>query len=305
MNKPISKLKLLSQEEYNKIIYQFNDTKADYPKDKCVHQLFEEQVLKTPTKTAVIACDRTLTYDELNKISNRMANNLIEKGVKTNEIVAFALLRNSYLIPVIFGILKSGTAYMPIDPDYPQDRIDFMLEDSNAKFFITESSLSDYISNNKENPNVEMTSDNYCYCIYTSGTTGNPKGTLIHHRNIVNFCNNNNYQHCMINQGNRLISTFKCCFDAFGVDYALFLLNGLSLVLANDNEMNHTEDLAKLIEMHNVDVIHSTPSTIKSFCRNDRYVEAIKRAKIIMVAAENFTSDLYEIFVKTHISEMF
>ena len=303
----IKDISAVSQQEKNTLLHTFNDTKADYQKDKCVHQLFEEQVLKSPDKTAVIACDKTLTYNELNKLSNRIANSLIGKGVKPNDIVAFALPRNSYLIPVMFGILKSGAAYLPIDLDFPQDRINYMLEDSGAKFFITEDNLNEFISDNEENPNIEITSDNNCYCIYTSGTTGKPKGTLIRHRNLMNFCdnnNNNNYQHCMINEGSRLISTFKCCFDAFGVDYALFLLNGLSLVLANDYEMMHAEDLARLIKKYNVDVIHSTPSTIKAFCGNDRYVEAIKKAKIIMVAAENFTPDLYE-FLEDHTSAKF
>lgn len=302
-DKKITELAILSDKEKTTLLYDFNDTKADYPKDKCVHQLFEEQVLKTPDKTAVIACDKTLTYDELNKLSNKIANSLIEKGVQANDIVAFALPRNSYLIAVMFGILKSGAAYMPIDPDYPQDRIDYMLSDSDAKFFITEDNLNEFISNNEENPNIEMTSNTYCYCIYTSGTTGKPKGTIIRHRNLINFCNNNinNYQSCMINYGTRLVSTFKCCFDAFGVDYALFLLNGLSLVLANDYEMTNAEDLARLIKKHDADVIHSTPSTIKAFCGNKKYVEAIEKAKIIMVAAENFTPDLYD-FLSAHTS---
>ncbi len=306
MSRQIKDLSVISNDEFNTIIYSFNDTRVDYPKDRCVHQLFEEQVLKTPDKTAVIACDRTLTYDELNKLSNKIANSLIEKGVKANDIVAFALPRNSYLIAVMFGVLKAGSAYLPIDLDFPQDRVEYMIVDSGSKFYITESNLQDFISDNEENPNIEITSDNYCYCIYTSGTTGKPKGTIIRHRNLINFCNNNinNYQSCMINYGTRLISTFKCCFDAFGVDYALFLLNGLSLVLANDYEMTHAEDLAKLIKKHNVDVIHSTPSTIKAFCGNEKYVEATKKAKVIMVAAENFTPDLYE-FLQEHTSAKF
>ena len=127
MRKRISELNMLSLEEEYMLKEQFNNTFADYPRDKCVHQLFEEQVLKTPDKTAVIACDKTLTYDELNKLSNKIANSLIEKGVKINDIVAFALPRNSYLIAVMFGVLKSGAAYMPIAVDYPQDRIDYML----------------------------------------------------------------------------------------------------------------------------------------------------------------------------------
>ena len=129
MRKKISELNMLSLEEEYMLKEQFNNTFADYPRDKCVHQLFEEQVLKIPDKTAVIACDKTLTYDELNKLSNRIANSLIEKGVKANDIVAFSLPREGALIAVMFGILKSGAAYLPIDLDIPQGRAEYMIED--------------------------------------------------------------------------------------------------------------------------------------------------------------------------------
>ena len=295
LSKKIRNISAITDEDLNKLLYEFNDTVVDYPRDKCVHTLFEEQVEKTPEKVAVIACDKTLTYKELNEEANRIAHALIEKGVGVGNIVAFSLQRKSFLIPTIFGILKSGAAYLPIDLDYPPDRVDYILKDSKTKWFISEDNINEFVSADATNPNVNTTSDNNCYCIYTSGTTGNPKGTLIRHRNLVNFCdnNNNNYQHSMIKNGTRLISTFKCCFDAFGVDYALFLLNGTSLVLASDEDITNAEKLAYYIQKYNVDVIHATPSTIKAWCGNREYVKAIGNAKIIMVAAENFSPDLY------------
>ncbi len=294
MRKKISELNMLSSKEAYMLKEKFNNTFADYPRDKCVHQLFEEQVLKTPEKAAVIACDKTLTYDELNKLSNRIANSLIEKGVKANDIVAFALPRTSFLIAVMFGILKSGAAYMPIDPDYPQDRIDYMFEDSNAKFFITEDNLNEFISDNEDNPNVEMTSDNYCYCIYTSGTTGNPKGTLIRHRNLVNFCDNNskNHQAEMMRNGSCIISTFKTCFDAFGVDSMFFVLNGKTVVLASEAEMSNGDLLADLINRYNVDVIHTTPTIVSMLCESEKYTKSLNNIRIMMIAAEIFNEPL-------------
>lgn len=134
-------LSMLSAGEKQTVQFVFNDTTADYPKDKCVHELFEEQAGNTPDHIAVVACDKTLTYKELNDEANRIAHSLIEKGVGVGDIVAFMLPRRSYLIAAMLGILKSGAAYMPIDPDYPQDRIDYMLSDSGAKFCITESYL--------------------------------------------------------------------------------------------------------------------------------------------------------------------
>ncbi|MGN0468579.1 MAG: condensation domain-containing protein, partial [Acutalibacteraceae bacterium] len=131
--KKLYELNILTADEKQKLLYTFNDTAVDYPRDKCVHQLFEEQVAKTPDKVAVIACDKTLTYRELNEEANRIAHSLIEKGVNVGDIVAFALPRKSYLIATMFGILKSGATYMPIDPTYPEDRIEYMLTESNAK----------------------------------------------------------------------------------------------------------------------------------------------------------------------------
>lgn len=308
LSKKIRNITAITDEDLNKLLYEFNDTVVDYPRDKCVHTLFEEQVEKMPEKVAVIACDKTLTYKELNEEANRIAHALIEKGVGVGDLVAFALRRKSYLIPTIFGILKSGAAYLPIDPDYSQNRVDYILKDSKAKWFISENNINKFFSANTTDPNVKIASDNNCYCIYTSGTTGNPKGTLIRHRNLVNFCDNNkinNYQHATIRNGTRLISTFKCCFDAFGVDYALYLLNGASLVLANDEEITNAEKLAYLIQKNSVDVIHATPSTIKAWCGNHEYVKAIGNAKIIMVAAESFSPDLYVYLKKKTSAKIF
>ncbi len=136
--KKLYELELLTEDEKQKLLFDFNDTAADYPKDKCVHQLFEEQVKRTPNKIAVIACDKTLTYAELNKQANRIANSLIQKGVVVGDIVAFSLPRTSNMIATMIGILKAGAAYLPIDPNYPQERIDYILLDSGAKHLITE-----------------------------------------------------------------------------------------------------------------------------------------------------------------------
>lgn len=109
-----------------------------------MHQLFEEQVERTPDKTAIVACDKTLTYREVNEEANRIAHSLIEKGVRVGDVVAFALPRRSYLVVAMFGILKSGAVYLPIDPDYPQDRIEYMLDDSKAKLYIAEKDMIHY-----------------------------------------------------------------------------------------------------------------------------------------------------------------
>ena len=298
MRKKISELNMLFLEEEFMLKEQFNNTFADYPRDKCVHQLFEEQALKTPDKTAVIACDKTLTYDELNKLSNKIANSLIEKGVKANDIVAFALPRNSNLIAVMFGILKSGAAYMPIDPDYPQDRTDYMVADSDAKFFITEDNLNEFISKSEESPNVEISSDNYCYCIYTSGSTGKPKGAVITHKNLNNFCNNNStnyYQRDLFINGNCTVCTASITFDLSVFEIFISLLNNKKIVLASNDEIINTNKLSELILRHDVDILLLTPSKIQAYCASKSFCCALKQMKIIMVGAEIFPIQLYEL----------
>lgn len=296
--KKLYELKILPEAEKNKLIYEFNDTAADYPRDKCVHQLFEEQAQKTPDKTAVIACDQTLTYAQLNEQANRIAHGLIEQGVKMGDIVAFALPRKSYLISAIFGILKAGAAYLPIDPDFPEERIRYMLEDSGAKLFVTVDRIEELLAVGRtDNPGVTISSEDLCYCIYTSGSTGMPKSVLIRHRNLVNFCNNNNknIHSCMIKYETRILSTFKVCFDAFGVDYALFLLNGHSMVLADEDNLANPQKLAGLIPRYNIDVIHSTPAIMTMLCKCLEYSSALQHIKVITIAAERFERQLYEI----------
>lgn len=224
----ICQLNILRKTEKNMLLCDFNNTSIKYDKHKCIHTLFEEQAAKTPDKTAVVAQDKTHTYRELNSQANCIAHSLIEKGIKPNDIVAFMLPRRSYLLSTLFGILKAGACYMPIDPDYPQDRIDYLLEDSKAKLCITEQNFTELIENvNIDNPNIKLFANNSCYCIYTSGSTGNPKGVLITHKNISNLiCNASdfgNYKH-------RIAFLTIITFDIASQEIFTTLLNGLRAI---------------------------------------------------------------------------
>lgn len=286
----------ITEQETNDLLHVFNDSAVDYPRDKCVHQLFEAQARKMPEKTAVIACDGTLTYRELNENANRIAHCLMEQGVKPGDIVAFMLPRRSYLIATIFGILKVGAAYLPIDMDSPRDRIDYMMEDSGAKLLITSKIVTELLCHrNSSDLDISMTSDSLCYCIYTSGSTGNPKGVQIRHRNFVNFCRanqHNRYQDDVISNGTTLLSTFKCCFDAFGGDYSLLLLNGRSVLLASEDDILDAKRQKLLAQQYQTDILQTTPSVVRSLCADSEYQEVLKRAKVILLAAENISPEL-------------
>ena len=289
-NKKLHELNILTPEEQQKLLYTFNDTAVEYPKDKCVHQLFEEQVKRTPDKTAIVACDKTLTYRELNEEANKIAHSLIEKGIGVGDIVAFMLLRKSYMISTILGILKSGAAYLPIDPDYPQDRIDYMLSDSNAKILITENDIEDLLDNSKTfNPCVSMSSESLCYCIYTSGSTGRPKGTLLTHSNVANYVNNNNNNvvHKIIKSlYNSIVSVTTVGFDIFVTESLLPLVNGMEIVLANEEQSKTQAKLNALLKLTPADVIQTTPTKLKALIANDRELDYIKNIKTIILGGE-------------------
>ena len=280
-------LSMLSAEERQKLLYDFNDTAVDYPKDKCIHQLFEEQVIKNPDKTAIIACDRTLTYRELNEEANRIAHSLIERGIGVGDIVAFALPRKSYLISTMLGILKSGAAYLPIDPDYPQDRIEYMLSDSGAKLLISENNIKNLLQNSSTvNPCVNMTSDNICYCIYTSGSTGKPKGTAIFHCNFVNlllgtkryFKNN-----CKI----ALLTTI--CFDVAAQEIFGTLSLGLSGYLFASKNCMSINDVCEAISNNKIDALFATPTYFDTLTQIPKYAETIlKYLRLVILAGEKF-----------------
>ena len=298
-NNLIKNISVISPEEQQKLFYTFNDTAVEYPKDKCVHQLFEEQVERTPDKTAIVACDKTLTYREVNEEANRIAHSLIEKGVRVGDVVAFALPRRSYLVAAMFGILKSGAAYLPIDPDYPQDRIEYMLDDSKAKLYITEKDIDSLLKNdNADNPNVAMSSDSICYCIYTSGSTGKPKGALLTHANVVNYVNNNNNNnvvHRIIDEDfKNIVSVTTVGFDIFVTESLLPLVNGMKIILANEEQAKLQSKLNALVNKNPADVIQTTPTKLKSLIADKQQTDFFEKFKVIILGGEALEASLVE-----------
>ncbi len=293
--KKLYELEILSAAEKQTLLYDFNDTAVDYPRDKCVHQLFEEQAAKTPDKTAVIACDATLTYAELNEQANRIAHGLIARGVRPGDIVAFALHRKSYLIAAIFGILKSGAAYMPIDLDYPQERVDYMLEDSGAKLFLTDDGIEELLASGRaDNPGVSMSSDDLCYCIYTSGSTGAPKGTLIQHRSVTNFIwhsDKNAFQSSLLNNCDYIISANSVAFDITLQEIHLPLLNGRSVIFLSDQQVYNIGTAADMFQNRKCGLI-ITPTKLEMYMADDAFCRNMKNLTVIMCGAEAFPPNL-------------
>ena len=201
-NAKIADMEILNSCEKQKMLFEFNDTKTEYARDKTIHEIFEEQVQKTPEKIALEFKGKKLTYRELNINSNKLAVTLREKGVKPDSVVGIMAERSMEMIIGILGILKAGGAYLPIDPDYPEERIKYMLEDSKTAFLLIQKKLAHKAGYDcsiieiddeticKEavaNPENINKPEDLIYIIYTSGSTGKPKGTMISHRGAVNY----------------------------------------------------------------------------------------------------------------------
>jgi amino acid adenylation domain-containing protein len=201
----ISQLPILTSTEETQILREWNHTQFNYDHDDCVHQLFEEQVKKTPDAIALILEEKTLTYQELNEKANQLAHYLRKLGVKPDTLVGLCLERSFNMIIGVLGILKAGGAYVPIDLNYPSDRIDYMLADSQVEILLTQNDLIDKLTTfkgkkicldtnwqeiaqeNQQNPTPENNLNHLIYVIYTSGSTGKPKGVLLNHYTIANL----------------------------------------------------------------------------------------------------------------------
>ena len=194
-------IEVVTDDEKLEILKKFNDTKKDYPKEKRIYDFLEENVMKFPQKDALYFEGNKMSYCEFNQKVNSLANYIISKNVKHNSIIGIMQERSFEMLISIYAALKAGCAYMPMDPHFPSDRIEFMLEDSEAPIVLTNSKWLDkltmakecvevdkfdYEKYSKENPKIDVSSKDVAYVIYTSGSTGKPKGAQIQHHSAIN-----------------------------------------------------------------------------------------------------------------------
>ena len=201
----LSELPLLTLAERRQLLFEWNDTDADYPRELCAHQLFEAQVQKTPDSPALVFEGDTLSYRQLNEHANQLAHYLRRRGAGPESLVAIYAERSFEMVAAILAVLKAGAAYVPLDPSYPEEMTAFMLEDAQASLLLTQQRLlprlphpragticldtewNQIARENATNPENLATPDNLAYLIYTSGSTGKPKGAMIPHRGLVNY----------------------------------------------------------------------------------------------------------------------
>jgi len=301
----ISMIDMMSAEERSRLLFEFNQTCTKYPINTAIHRLFEEQVEKTPDKIAVVFGNESLTYRELNEKANKLARLLVEKGVKSDDIVGILVKRSPDMMTGILGVLKSGGAYLPIDPQYPEERIKYMLEDSGADVLLVQGTLSDSVSFKGEKINVDRVPDRFdgtnleercasghlAYVIYTSGSTGKPKGVMIEHRAVGNFIKGvtgviDFSPDCTI------LCLTTISFDIFVLETLLPLSRGLKVVIASEEQQINSQLLGEAIIKNGIDLLQMTPSRMRLLMSGTDISTCLKNVKAIMIGGEAFPENL-------------
>ncbi|MEH2211066.1 amino acid adenylation domain-containing protein [Nostoc sp.] len=274
----LSNLALLTQQEHQQLLVEWNHTELIYPRDLCIHQLFEAQVEKTPDAVALVFEEQILTYRELNTKANQLAHYLQALGMEPEVLVGICVERSVEMVVGLLGILKAGGAYVPLDPAYPPERLTLMLEDARVSVVVTQQSLlpkltKDYtnvvcldsdwqsiVQESQENVHCQVTSEHLAYVIYTSGSTGKPKGVQIEHRAVVNFL------HAMrlnpgLTQEDALLAVTTISFDIAGLEIYLPLIVGARIVLSSREVAMDAAQLIKVLSESGASIMQATPAS--------------------------------------------
>jgi amino acid adenylation domain-containing protein/FkbM family methyltransferase len=278
----LSEIDVIPGLEREKILYEFNNTVSEYPKDKSVTRLFEEQSAGRPGKIAVVMGAMHLTYKELDLKSNQLARQLRQKGVQSGTIVAIMMERSLEMIIGVLGILKAGGAYLPIDPEYPGERIIYMLADSNARVLVSEGIELNKVSEGTGIVTHFTHPTHLCYVIYTSGTTGRPKGTLTSHYNVVRVVRNTNYIN--LTPEDRILQLSNFAFDGSVFDIYGALLNGGVLVLVKPGDASSPARLSEVIEREKITVFFITTALFNALV--DVKIDCFQKVRKVLFGGE-------------------
>jgi len=303
----ISDIEIITEQQRNLILEDFNNTKAEFPRLKTIHALFEDIAFFKGESEAVIFGTNSWTYNELNNASNYLAKCILEKGVHEGSFVGIMINRSFEMIVSIFAVLKARCAYVPIDPEYPVDRIAFIIEDSDLSILLTDDMTMGFpiyrdisldvnellnewnYSDRIENYELCCDPDSVAYLIYTSGSTGRPKGVMIEHKNVLNFVYGIS-EVINFDEAKTILSLTTISFDIFVLEVILPLLKGMTVVLGSSTHQKNPNALAKIIKENQIDIIQMTPSHLKLFIvENPTFFENVK---ILMVGGEPLRDDL-------------
>ena len=300
-HKYLREIKIIPDDEYGKLVLEFNNSKVEYQRDLCVHELFKEQVDINSDKVAIVFEGREFTYAEIDDMSNSLAHILRGKGVGRGDIVPIISERSWHVIVAMLGIMKAGGAYLCVSPDYPIERKKTIVE-------MTKSKISVYYGHNDElcEDNIELNqrvlsddskaieninkADDLCYLVFTSGSTGMPKGVMIRHRQVNNYCKNVTKKFGLRNKNWVAVNEFF--FDIIGDEILYTITNGKKIILTNSEDMLLPEKISALIDEYEVDSISTTPTKMKLYMSNEKFRMSLHGLKLLVLGGEALPEEL-------------
>ncbi|GGG93372.1 hypothetical protein GCM10011586_05150 [Silvibacterium dinghuense] len=299
---PSADISLLTAAQQQQILIDWNHTATGYPRHTAIHRLFEQQVLKTPDAIAVVSDQHSFTYAELNEQANQVAHFLLRSGVKSGTRVAMSLPRSAEVIVSLLAVLKTGAAYVPIDPSYPAPRIRFLIEDSSAPVLLTNRATAAKLPElnvqviqldtdwpaialeETQNLGHEGTADDLAYVMYTSGSTGNPKGVLVPQRAVTRLVLNNSFASFRADEV--FLQLAPLSFDASTFEIWGALLNGAKLVVATGERVT-PEDIGRVIAANGVTTLWLTAALFHLIVTE--YIEILRPLRQLLAGGDSLS----------------
>ena len=275
----ISALPLLTATERQQLLYDWNKTATPYADAHCIHTLLEQRCQKQPDAPAICFDEQVISYAEMNRLANQLAHYLIARGAGPGTIVGVCLERSPALVTSILAVFKAGAAYVPLDPNYPADRLEWMLHDSRAPLLVTQQAVLDNLPSHAAiavnidieqnaiaecsaaNPALRASPDDLAYVIYTSGSTGKPKGVMIPHRGVCNLAEAQSQVFCLGPQ-DRMLQFASISFDASIFEIIMGLHAGAAMVMASRDDLLPGAPLLHVLEQHKVTAVTLPPTAL-------------------------------------------
>ncbi|MGH8866318.1 MAG: non-ribosomal peptide synthetase, partial [Burkholderiales bacterium] len=273
----VDQLPLLDASERKQILQEWNATAVNYPQGAGVHQLFEHQEQVTPEAPALVFLDQRLSYAEMNQRANQLGHFLRARGVGPDSVVGVCLDRSVDMVVALHAVLKAGGAYLPLDPEYPSERLDYMANDADIALLLTHTALAErwhgggaqVVTLDTEwpriagypshNPGIQLTPDNLAYVIYTSGSTGKPKGVAVPHRGLLNRLQWMQAQY-RLDANDRVLQKTPFSFDVSVWEFFWPMMTGAMLVVSQPGDHRDSRRLIQLIRDHGITTLHFVPS---------------------------------------------
>ena len=297
----LSGIEIIPASERQQILYDFNDTEAGYPEEKTLQQLFQEQVEKSPQKIALVKHDKKLTFGLLNEKANQLGSRLRQQGVTRDRIIAIFTEPCLEMVTAIIAVLKAGGAYLPIDPGSPTARVRYMLEDSRTHLVLIgphhgkavefagetiDTADRSIYSGPTANPDHINTPDDLLYTIYTSGTTGKPKGVLIKHKNLVNYCTWISAQ-LRLSAKDKTVLISSYAFDLGYTAIYTAILQGCELHLISRRHYLEAEELLTYIAVNEISYLKLTPSLFSALAQSKLFTgKACEKLRAVILGGE-------------------